>query len=78
MNNSKKSIVLSYHESQFHIINLSIILSFFGKSLTDHDSQGPPKKLAPCLAEPHLTDRRYKFSLEKQTKNLTLTLHLSS
>ena len=50
---------------------------FFGKSLTDHDSQGPPKKLAPCLAEPHLTDRRYNFSLENK-QNLTLTLHLSS
>ena len=41
---------------------------FFGKSLTDHDSQGPPKKLTPCLAEPHLTYRRYNFSLENKQK----------
>ena len=68
MNNSKKSIVLSYHEFQFHIISLSIILCFFGKSITDHDSQGPPKKLAPYLVEPHLTDRRYNFSLENKQK----------
>ena len=75
MNNSKKSIVLSYHEFQFHIISLSIILSFLGKYLTDHDSQGPPKKLAPCLAEPHLTDRRYNFSLENKQK---LNINISS
>ena len=74
MNKSKTSIVLSYHEFQFHIISLfilSIILSFFGKSLTDHDFQGPLKDhllLAPCLAEPHLTDRRYNFSLENKQK----------
>ena len=47
---------------------------FFGKSLTDHDSQGPPKKLAPCLAEPHLTDQRYNLSLEnKQKLNINIT-----
>ena len=43
----------------------------FGKSLTDHDFQGPPKyhlSMAPCLAEPHLTDRRYNFSLENKQK----------
>ena len=76
----------------FHIISLfvlSIILCYLGKYLTDHDLPRPPKDhllLAPCLAEPHLTDRRYNFSLEKKTlntflwekKTLTLTLHLSS
>ena len=44
---------------------------FFGKSLTDHDFPGPPKDhllLAPCLAETHLTDRRYNFSLENKQK----------
>ena len=44
---------------------------FFGKSLTDHDFPGPPKDhllLAPCLAEPHPTDRRYIFSLENKQK----------
>ena len=64
MNKSKNSIVLIYHEFQFHIISLSIL--FFGKYLTDHNFQGPSKKLAPCLAEPHLTDRRYNFSLENK------------
>ena len=52
---------------------------FFGKSLidhdfqgpTDHEFQGPPKDhllLAPCLAEIHLTDQRYIFSLENKQK----------
>ena len=44
---------------------------FFGKSLTDHDFQGPPKdhlSLAPCLIEPHLTYQRYNFSLENKQK----------
>ena len=44
---------------------------FFRKSLTDHNSPGPPKDrllLAPCLTEPHLTDRRYKISLENKQK----------
>ena len=44
---------------------------FFGKSLTDHDFPGPPKYhllLAPCITEPHLTDRRYNFSLENKQK----------
>ena len=42
-----------------------------GKSLTGHDFQGPPKDhlfLAPCLAEPHLNDRRYNFYLENKQK----------
>ena len=39
-----------------------------GKYLTDHDFQRPPKKLAPCLAEPNLTDRRYNFSLDNKQK----------
>ena len=82
INKSKTSILLSYHEFLFHIISLfilSIILCFLGKSLTDHDLPGPPKDhlfLAPCPAEPHITDRRYHFSLEK--KLLTLTLRLTS
>ena len=69
--------------SFFHIINLfilSIILCYLGKSLTDHDLPGPPKDhllLAPFPAEPHLTDRRYQFSLEEK-KLLTLTLHIYS
>ena len=77
INKSKTSIVLSYHEFQFHIISLfvlSIILCYLGKSLTDHDFPGPPKDhllLAPRPAEPHLTDRRCYFYLEK--KILTLT-----
>ena len=56
----------------FHIISLfilSIILFYLGKSLTDHDFPGPPKYhllLAPSPAEPHPTERRYHFSLEKQ------------
>ena len=76
INKSKTSIVLSYREFLFHIISLfilSIILCYLGKSLTDHDFPGPPKDqllLAPWLAEPHLTDRRYHFSLGK--KLLTL------
>ena len=44
---------------------------FFGKSLTDHDFQRPPKDhllLAPCISEPHLTDQRYNFSLENKQK----------
>ena len=44
---------------------------FNGKSLTDHELQGPPKdhlSLAPCLAEPHSTDRRYNFHLENKQK----------
>ena len=75
MNRSKISIVFCYREFQFHIISLfilSIILCFvLGKSLTDQDFLGPPKDhllLAPCLAEPHLTDRRYNFSLENKQK----------
>ena len=79
---SKTSIVLSYREFLFHIISLfilSIILCYLGKSLTDHDLPGPPIDhlfLAPCPTEPHLTDRRYHFSLKKNI--LTLTLHLTS
>ena len=61
---SKTSIVLSYHEFLFHIISLfilSIILCYLGKYLTGHEFLGPPKHhllLAPCLAEPHIPDRR--------------------
>ena len=76
INKSKTSIVISYHEFQFHIISLfilSIILCFvLGKSLTDHDFLGPPKDhlfLAPCLAETHLTDQRYNFYLENKQKH---------
>ena len=79
INKSKTSIVLTYHEFLFHIISLfilSMILYIFGKSLTGHDFQGPPKDhlfLAPCLAEPHLTDPRYNFSLEnKQNLNINI------
>ena len=69
---SKTSIILSYHELLFHIISLfilSIILCYLGKSLTDHDLPGPPKDhllLAPCTAEPHLTDQTYQISLGKK------------
>ena len=52
---------------------------YLGKYLTDHDLPGPPKDhllLAPCPEEPHITDRRFHFSLEK--KLLTLTLYLNS
>ena len=59
---------------------MSIILCFFGKSLTENDFKGPPKDhllLAPCLAEHHLTDRRYNFSLEnKQKLNINLASFL--
>ena len=44
---------------------------FNGKSFSDHEFQGPPKDhltLAPYLAEPHSTDRRYNFSLENKQK----------
>ena len=69
---SKTSIVLSYREFLFCIIRLfilSIILCYLGKSLTDHNFPGPPKdhlSMAPRLAEPHATERRYHFSFEKQ------------
>ena len=75
---SKTSIVLSYRELLFHIISLfilSIILCYSGKSLIDHDLPGPPKDhllLAPCPVEPHLTDRRYHFSLGKKTININI------
>ena len=74
INTSKTSIVLSYHEFHFHIISLfilSMILCYLGEYLTDHDLPVPPKDhllLVPCLAEPHLTDRRYHFSLENKQK----------
>ena len=83
INKSKTSILLSYHEFHYRIISLfilSIILCYLGKYLTDHDLPGLPKDhllMASCLAEPHLTDRRYHFSLENKQK-LTLTLHISS
>ena len=48
----------------------------YGKYLTDHEFQVPPKDhltLAPCLAEPHSTDQRYNFSLEnKQQLNINI------
>ena len=48
----------------------------YGKSLTDHEFQGPPKDhltLAPCLAEPHSIEKRYNFSLEnKQQLNINI------
>ena len=59
----------SFRLSAYSFCQLSYV--FFGKYLTDHDFQGPPKyhlSLAPCLSEPHLTDRRYKFSLENKQK----------
>ena len=76
---SKTSIVLSYCEIVFNIISLfllSIILCYLGTSLTDHNFPGPPKDhllLAPRPAEPHPTDRRYHFSLEKQ-KSLNINI----
>ena len=79
INKSKTSIVLSYHEFLFHIISLlilSIILCYLGKYLTDYDLPGHPKYhlfLAPCLAEPHSTDKIYNFSLEnKQQLNINI------
>ena len=79
---SRTSIVLSYCEFLFHIISLfilSIIFCCFGKYLTDHDLPGPPKDhlfLAPCPAEPHLTDRRFHFSLGKKTLNINIAYFL--
>ena len=70
---SKISIVLSYCEFVFHIIRLfilSMILCYLGKILKDH------LFLAPCPTEPHLTGRRYHFSLGKKN-HLILTLHLN-
>ena len=76
---SKTSIVLSCCEFLFHVISLfvfSIILCYLGKYLTDHDLPGPEKDhllLAPRPVEPHPTDRRYHFSLEKQ-KSLNINI----
>ena len=59
----------SFILSAYSFCQLSYV--FFGKSLTDHDFPGPPKDhplLAPCLAEPHITDRRYNFPLENKQK----------
>ena len=65
----------SFRLSVYSFCQLSYV--FLGKSLADHDFQGLPKdhlSLAPCLAEPHLTDRRYNFSLEnKQKLNINIT-----
>ena len=41
---------------------------FFWKILNRPRLPRTSKKLAPCLAEPHLTDRRYNFSLENKQK----------
>ena len=79
---SKTSIVLSYCEIVFHLftyyqlIPLSIILCYLEKSLTDHKFPGPPKYhlfLAPRPVEPHPTDLRSHFSLEKQ-KSLNINI----
>ena len=60
----------------YQLIPLSIILCYLGKSLTDHDLPGPTKDhifLALRPAEPHATDRRSLFSLEKQ-KSLNINI----
>ena len=62
--------------SYYQLIPLSIILCYVGKYLTDHELPGPPKYhllLATCPAEPHPTDRRSLFSLEKQ-KSLNINI----
>ena len=62
----------------YQLIPFSIILCRLGKSLTYHDLPGPPKDhllLAPCTAEPHLTDRRYHFSLGKKTLNINISYY---
>ena len=62
--------------SYSQLIPLSIILCYLGKSLTGHDFIGPPKDhllLAPRPLEPHPTDRRSHFYLEKQ-KSLNLNI----
>ena len=59
--------------SAYSFCQLSYVIAV--KSLTDQDLPGPPKDhllLAPCPAEPHLTDRRYHFSLEKKTLNINI------
>ena len=59
----------SFILSAYSFCQLSYV--FFGNSLTNHDFPGPPKDhllLAPCLAEPHLAERRYNFSLENKQK----------
>ena len=55
---------------------MSIILCYLGKSLTNHNFPGPPKDhllLAPRPSEPHPTDRRSHFSMEKQ-KSLNINI----
>ena len=75
---SNTSIFISYCEFLFHIISLfilSVLLCYLGRSLTYRDLPGPPKDhlfLAPCPAEPHLTDQRYHFSLVKKTLNINI------
>ena len=62
--------------SYYQLIPLSIILCYLGKYLTDHEFPGPQKDhllLAPRPAEPHPTDLRYLFSLEKQ-KSLNINI----
>ena len=48
----------------------------YGKSLTDHEFQGPPEDhltMSPCLTEPHSIDKRYNLSLEnKQQLNINI------
>ena len=48
----------------------------YWKNITDHEFQGPPEDhltLAPCLAEPHSSDKTYKFSLEtKEQLNINI------
>ena len=62
--------------SYYQLIPLSIILCYLGKSLTDHNFPGPPKYhllLEPRPAEPHPTDQRSLFYLEKQ-KSLNIDI----
>ena len=59
----------SFILSAYSFFQLSYV--FFGKPWRDHNLPGPPKDhllLAPCLTEPHLTDRIYHFSLENKQK----------
>ena len=52
----------------------------YGRNITDHEFQGPPEDhltMAPCLAEPHSTDKTYNFSLEnKQQLNINIASFL--
>ena len=48
----------------------------YWENITDHEFQGPPENhltLAPCLTEPHSTDKTYNLSLEnKQQLNINI------